>query len=113
ATFSIIVLTGVLVSLVAAAGCIKGNPATDSGDPGVPFGPSAITTHPLAYVQDVKPILDRDCLSCHRSGFRGEGDERAGGYSVSTYADVLTGQTPVDAISSLVENFIALREYVS
>ncbi len=36
-----------------------------------------------------------------RSNGRGE-DERAGGYSVSTYADVLAGQRPGDASSSLV-----------
>jgi len=100
ATVSILVSISVLVSLVAS-GCIKGNPAADNGDPGFPFGPSAVSTQPLGYIQDVKPILDRDCLSCHRSGGRGEGD-RAGGYSVSTYADVLANQTPGDAKSSLV-----------
>jgi hypothetical protein len=89
-----------LVSVVAG-GCIKGQAATDSGDPGFPFGPSSVSTQQLAYVQDIKPILDRDCLSCHRNDGRGEGD-RAGGYSVSTYAEVLAGQTPGDAKSSLV-----------
>ena len=53
-------------------------------------------TQPLAYVQDIKPIFDRDCLSCH-------GPRRAAGnYSVSTYADVIAGQRPGDARSSLV-----------
>ena len=96
----ILLLVAALVSFIAA-GCIKGQAATDSGDPGFPFGPSAISTQQLAYVPDIKPILDRDCLSCHRSNGRGE-DDRAGGYSVSTYADVLAGQTPGDAKSSLV-----------
>ena len=96
----ILLLVGVLVSAVGG-GCIKGQAATDSGDPGFPFGPSAISTQQLAYVQDIKPILDRDCLSCHRSDGRGQND-RAGGYSVSTYADVMAGQRPGDAKSSLV-----------
>ena len=100
AKFFIFLSAGVLISVVVG-GCIKGQAATDSGDPGFPFGPSAISTQQLAYIPDIKPILDRDCLSCHRSNGRGE-DERAGGYSVSTYADVLAGQRPGDAKSSLV-----------
>jgi hypothetical protein len=88
-------LIGALVPVVVS-GCINGQPASDTGDPGFPFGPSSVGTQPLAYVQDIKPILDRDCLSCHRSN----GAE--GGYSVSTYADVLAGQRPGDAKSSLV-----------
>ena len=96
AKYLILLLSGVLVSVVAG-GCIKGQPATDTGDPGFPFGPSAIPTQQLAYIPDVKPILDRDCLNCHRRG----GDS-AGGYSVSTYADVMAGQRPGDAKSSLV-----------
>jgi len=70
--------------------------ATDTGDPGFPFGPSAIGVRPLAYVQDIKPILDRDCLSCHSAR------DARGNYSVATYADVLNGQTRGDAKSSLV-----------
>jgi hypothetical protein len=99
AKFFILLSSAVVVGLIAG-GCIKGQAAADTGDPGFPFGPSAISTDKLAYIPDIKPILDRDCLSCHRTG-RGE-DERAGGYSVSTYAEVLAGQTPGDAKSSLV-----------
>lgn len=92
----ILLLICALVPLMAG-GCVKGQAASDTGDPGFPFGPSAISTQRLAYTPDIKPILDRDCLSCHRSNGR-----RDGGYSVSTYADVLAGQTPGDAKSSLV-----------
>lgn len=100
ARFLILLSAGVLVSVVVG-GCIKGQAAVDNGDPGFPFGPSSISpTQQLAYVQDVKPILDRDCLRCHRSN--GRGDDEGGGYSVSTYADVMVGQTPGDAKSSLV-----------
>src|SRR5438128_1424641 len=81
---------------MGVAACVKGQRATDSGDPGFPFGPSAIGVQPLAYVQDIKPLLDRDCATCH--GVR----ENAGGYSVRTYANVMAGQRPGDARSSLV-----------
>jgi len=77
------------------AACVQGQRESDTGDPGFPFGPSAIGTQTLAYTQDVKPIFDRDCTPCHT--------RRAdGGYSVSTYADVLARQRPGDASSSLV-----------
>jgi len=79
-----------------AASCVKTQPAADTADPGFPFGPSSIGTQPIAYVQDIKPIFDRDCLSCH--GPR----DRASNYSVVTYADVIAGQRPGDASSSLV-----------
>jgi hypothetical protein len=88
-----------LVLITAAFGlsaCVQGQRASDTGDPGFPFGPTAVGVQPLSYVQDIKPILDRDCLSCH--GTR----EARGNYSVATYADVLNGQTRGDAKSSLV-----------
>jgi hypothetical protein len=76
--------------------CVQGQRATDTGDPGFPFGPSAIGVQKISYVQDIKPIFDRDCASCH--GVR----ENAGNYSVRTYADVMNGQRAGDASSSLV-----------
>ena len=82
-------------SLIVSA-CVSGNPALDTGDPGFPFGPSNAPVGPLSYIQDLKPILDADCLSCHNSR------DARGNYSVSTYADVLSGQRPGDAKSSLV-----------
>src|SRR3954462_7344855 len=81
-------------ALVSA--CVKRQPATDTGDPGFPFGPSAIGVQPIAYVQDIKPIFDRDCLSCHG------GREAAGGYSVRSYANTIADQRPGDASSSVV-----------
>lgn len=75
---------------------MQGQKALDTGDPGFPFGPSAVGVQTLSYVQDIKPILDRDCLSCHSSR------EARGNYSVTTYADVLNGQTRGDSKSSLV-----------
>ena len=78
------------------ASCVGGLPATDLADPGSPLGPTSLGTSPLAYVQDIKPIFDRDCLQCHSSR------DARGSYSVSTYADVLAGQQPGDAKSKLV-----------
>lgn len=91
--------TLLVVCLAAACawhGCVQSHPAADTGDPGFPFGPSAIGVQPLAYVPDIKPILDRDCLSCHSTR------EARGNYSVSDYAATLSGQRPGDARSSLV-----------
>jgi hypothetical protein len=81
-------------ALVSA--CVKRQPATDTGDPGFPFGPSAIGVQPIAYVQDIKPIFDRDCLNCHG------GREAAGDYSVRSYTGAIAGQRPGDASSRVV-----------
>jgi len=86
----------VLCAAALAASCVQAQKAGDTGDPGFPFGPTAIGTQPLAYQQDVKPIFDRDCLSCH--GAR----RAAGNYSVQTYAATIDGQRPGDASSSVV-----------
>lgn len=86
----------VALSVASAASCVQGQRASDTGDPGFPFGPSAVSTQTIAYVQDIKPILDRNCTQCHG------GRESAGNYSTRTYADVMAGQRPGDASSSLV-----------
>lgn len=85
-----------LAITLSISGCVQGQRASDTGDPGFPFGPSAIGAQTISYVQDIKPIFDRDCASCH--GAR----ETAGHYSVSTYANVIAGQRPGDASSSVV-----------
>jgi len=84
-----------LVSL-GIASCVKGQPASDLSDPGSPLGPTSLGTRPLAYVQDIKPVFDRDCLQCH--GRR----EARGDYSTATYEDTVAGQRPGDARSRLV-----------
>lgn len=86
-----------LAAILPTAACVQGRPAADSGDPGFPFGPSAVGVQSLAYVPDIKPILDSDCLRCHNSF----GDQAAN-YSVSTYAEVTNRQVPGDARSSIV-----------
>jgi hypothetical protein len=85
-----------LSTSVFVCACVQGQPATDTGDPGFPFGPSAIGVQPIAYVQDIKPVFDRDCLNCHG------GREAAGNYSVRSYAGTIAGQRPGDASSKLV-----------
>ena len=86
----------ILVVACSSPACVQGQRASDTGDPGFPFGPSAIGVQPLAYVPDIKPILDRDCLSCHSSR------DARGNYSVATYDAVMNRQTAGDAKSSLV-----------
>jgi hypothetical protein len=77
--------------------CVKGNPAFDTSDPGFPYGPVGLNpSQAVAYVQDIKPIFDRDCIECH--GFR----EAEGGYAVNTYALTIEGQRAGDARSSVV-----------
>jgi len=85
-----------LATAICISACVQGQRATDTGDPGFPFGPSAIGAQTIAYVQDIKPIFDRDCASCHSAR------DTAGGYSVSSYANVMAGQRAGDARSSVV-----------
>jgi hypothetical protein len=70
-------LRGLLLASVVVSGCVQGQPASDRSDPGFPFGPTATVTGPVAFVQDIKPIFDRDCLECHSSR------NARGNYSVS------------------------------
>ena len=95
---TLLILSGVVVlaGMVVISACVKANPATDTGDPGFPFGPSAVGVQPLAYVQDIKAIFDVDCSSCHSAR------DARGSYSVSTYADAVSGQRAGDARSSVV-----------
>jgi hypothetical protein len=93
---SFILANAALFAISSAVSCVRGQGASDTGDPGSPFGPTSVGTRPIAYVQDIKPIFDRDCLSCH--GAR----EARGDYSVASYADTMSGQRAGDAQSSVV-----------
>ncbi|MDH3787387.1 MAG: hypothetical protein OES53_02370 [Xanthomonadales bacterium] len=42
----------------------------------------------MSFAQDVKPILDQNCLSCHQEG--GEGYQ-ASGFSMVSYDDLMKG----------------------
>jgi len=96
----LLVGVGVLAASLAASSCVQAQPASDTGDPGFPFGPSAGGVQPLAYVQDIKPLLDQNCVECH-----GPGNEE-GGYRVDTYAAVMLKQRPGDARSPIVVNVV-------
>jgi hypothetical protein len=94
--FLIVLTAGYLIASLVLSGCVRGQPASDTSDPGFPFGPTSLGTETIAYVQDIKPLFDRDCLECHNS-------RRAqGNYSVGSYADAIAGQRPGDASSSVV-----------
>jgi hypothetical protein len=94
--FLLAAFAGLFLVSAMMSGCIQGQPASDTSDPGFPFGPTPTATGPLAYVQDIKPMLDRDCLQCHNSR------DARGNYSVSTYAETISGQRPGDASSPVV-----------
>jgi hypothetical protein len=89
---------------LVAAGCVKAQPPTDTGDadivanPLAPSSPSGATSdaQPLAYNQDLQPIFSNDCVACH-------GRSRAdGNYRMTTYAQVMTAVRPGSASSLLV-----------
>lgn len=93
-----------LVSVVGL-GCVTPQPATDLAN--TITGPTTIETPPpttgsppatvtVAYVQDMQPIFQTDCVPCH-SGSRPDG-----GYSMSTYAQVMRAVAPGNAKSALV-----------
>jgi hypothetical protein len=90
-------LTLVLSVSFFAAACGGGSPAgpssTGSGSTGGRATTAPPATGPLAYTQDIKPLLDSDCLSCHSN------NRRSGGYSVQTYAEVMRAVTAGNASS--------------
>lgn len=82
------ILSLVVVALVAGAGC----------------------TRQVSYSQDIKPILNAKCLSCHDGG--GEGSAKSG-FSVKTYDSLIAGTklgnviVPGDAVSSTLYRLIS------
>jgi len=50
----------------------------------------------VAYVQDLKPVFDSDCVRCH------SGSRPSAGYNMSTYAGVMALVRAGDASSRLV-----------
>lgn len=98
----------IVVTALAAGGCVQAQAPTDVGDTvttssstSTSSGSSGTTTTPastgpFSYNQDVKAILDSDCLTCH-------GPRRTdGGYSVATYALVMRGVRAGNASSTLI-----------
>ncbi len=65
---------------------------------------------PVSFTQDVRPILDQHCLSCHQAG--GAGLE-ASGFSLVSYDDLMKGTQfgpMVIAGDSLGSNMLVLME---
>jgi len=63
-----------------------------------------------SFSQDVRPILDQNCIACHREG--GEGF-MASGFSMMTYEDLMRGTNAgpmVIAGDSMGSNMIVLME---
>ena len=101
----------ILLTCLAATGCVQAQAPTDLGDTVTTTTTSSSTasgnsgssgsttttpTGPFSYNQDIKAILDSDCLSCH-------GPRRAdGGYSVATYTQVMRGVRAGSASSTLI-----------
>jgi hypothetical protein len=114
-TFGTDYRTGVFAALCAAGvvtvACVTQQPPTDVAESVTGPSPvSTVSTVPtasapnaspassatVAYVQDLQPIFQSDCLRCH-SGSRPDGN-----YSMSTYAQVLRAVTAGNARSALV-----------
>jgi hypothetical protein len=80
---------------------VQAQPPTDTANPAAPSdsasGPaSPTTTGPLAYLPDMKPLFDSDCLACHSNS------RPSAGYSMSNYAAVMRAVSPGNASSPLV-----------
>ena len=100
-------LIAILLALPLVAGCVKAQPATDTGDPVVatptspstptsPTTPTTVTDTTLAFNPDAKALLQTDCIGCH-------GPSRAdAGYRVSTYAQTMAAVQAGNASSTLV-----------
>ena len=85
--------------VVALAGCVAVQPATDTANPASPSlstSTPTTSTAPLAYTPDIAPIFASDCVPCHA------GSRPQGSYSMANYAAVMRDVSPGNAKSVLV-----------
>jgi len=85
--------------VVALAGCVAVQPATDTANPASPSlstSTPTTSTAPLAYTPDIVPIFVSDCVPCHT------GSRPQGSYSMANYAAVMRDVSPGNAKSVLV-----------
>jgi len=86
--------------MVAAVSCGGGSPAAptsvSSGSTTTPSGGTGTGTVSVAYTQDVKPVLDADCVRCHSAS-----NARAG-VDLSSYASTMRVVQAGSASSLLV-----------
>jgi hypothetical protein len=92
-----------LTLIVTTAACGGGgsspsapSPVTTTPPPASGGGTGSSATVAVAYNQDIKPILDTDCIVCHR------GPGAPLGLELTTYANVLRVVQPGNANSRLV-----------
>ena len=65
-------LIGLALLVACAAGATEDKPA--DGNAGKPAGPAKVD-----FVKQIKPILEYNCVGCHREG---EAEEHGGGYQL-------------------------------
>ena len=106
--------TLILFTALSVVGCVQAQAPTDLGDTptstttsssttgsgstgsGGSSGSTTTSSGPYAYVQDIKAVLDSDCLACH-------GPRRAdAGYSVANYAQVMRAARAGASNSTLI-----------
>jgi len=64
----------------------------------------------VSFSQDVKPILEQNCIKCHQEGGKGQ---EASGFSMTTYADLMKGTRfgpMIIAGDTLSSNLVVLME---
>jgi hypothetical protein len=88
--FATVVLSAALVS-----GCGSGGSSPTAPDTAGPTQNPATATS-LTFAQDVQPILNSDCVSCHGSS------RQEAGFDFRTYTGVMRAVTPVSNAAILV-----------
>jgi hypothetical protein len=108
-TLTVAVLLSVALTMTACGKSHEGEDDDDAVTPTAPSTSSSTTTTPttpttptptpgatVAYVQDVKPILASDCVSCHAPG------RASAGVDLSTYQSVMRVVVAGNTNSTLV-----------
>src|SRR5450759_4988871 len=94
--------------VVALAGCVAVQPATDTANPASPSlstSTPTTSTAPLAYTPAIAPIFVSDCVPCHA------GSRPQGSYSMANYAAVMRDVSPRDTVRSRTRRWGRCRVY--
>lgn len=94
--FAGLMCVGVMVGAVSCGGGSPAAPTSMSSGSTTPSGGTGTGTVNVAYTQDVKPVLDADCVRCHSAS-----NARAG-VDLSSYASTMRAVQPGSASSLLV-----------